>query len=97
METSNTTNLSKLTFIETFSPSQFMKEHNLDKIDVVVNPHTNKRFFITSNSAISGKADKTGAYKENPAISKCLDEATGEEFWMLHKQATDNVEHSFAL
>ena len=97
METANTTNTATLTFKKTYSPKQFMSEFNLDKIDVVVNPHTNKRFFTTSNSEISGKADKTGAYKENPAISLCQDPETGEEFYMLHKQATDNVEHSFEL
>lgn len=97
METANTTNIATLKFKRTWTPKQFMAENNLEKIDVVINPKTNKRFFTTSDSEIGGKADKTGDYKQNPVISLCEDSSTGEEFFLLHKQASENVEHSFAL
>ena len=93
----NTTDIRTLTFKRSLTPIQFMKENDLSKIDVVINPHTGKRFFTTSDSSVSGKASASDDYKENPVISLCEDPATGEEFWMLHKQATDNVEHSFTL
>ena len=95
-QANNTTDIKTLVFKRSLSPSQFMQEHKLDKIDVVINPHTGKRFFTTSNSDVSGKASKTDDYKENPVFSLCED-PEGEEFWMLHKQATDNVEHSFTI
>ena len=96
-QANNTADVSTLTFKRTLSPSQFMSEHNLDKIDVLINPKTGRRFFTTSNSDVGGKGSKSDDYKDNPVFSLCVDSSTGEEFWMLHKKATDNVEHSFSL
>lgn len=98
-ESANTTDLGKLTFKRSMSPSEFMKEHGYDKLDVVINPKTGKRFLSTTDaegkSEAVGKASKSDDYKNNPVISWCEDPVSKEEFWMLHGQA--NVEHSFSL
>jgi hypothetical protein len=94
-ESANTTKLENLEFKTTMNPTTFMRKHGVDKIDIVRNPKTNKLFFVTSNSDVSGKV--SDAYKENPVISLCVDKTTNDQFFMLHKQSADNIEDTFVL
>lgn len=91
--------MADLTFIATQSVAAFKKAHNIDNIDVVINPKTDLRFFVDrDNSAFKGAVAKELDYNEELAISEVAPKEgpnAGVSFYMLHnKQQSDNVERS---
>ena len=89
-----------LKFIATMSVAEFKRQQHITKIDVIRNPHTDKRFFQASdNTAVSGKVALAWEPSDDTVISQvCPKEGpdAGISFFMLHKrqESSDNLLHS---
>lgn len=74
-----------LTFVETLTIEQFKEKVKVDKIQVKRNPHTNKLFcaFGGKTGAVASKG-----IPQHPMMSLVVSEESGEQFWLLHEEAT---------
>lgn len=75
-----------LTFLESWSVSQFKQNHHVEKIEIKENEATGKCFFVYGfeTGACSSKV-KTGELN-NPVISQVCISETGEIFYLLHQK-----------
>ncbi len=75
-----------LTFLESWSVSQFKQNHHVEKIEIKKNEVTGKCFFVYGfeTGACSSKV-KTGEFN-NPVISQVCISETGEMFYLLHQK-----------
>lgn len=83
-----------LEFTRTISIASFKRERNVNRIAIIRNPNTGKLFFESpDDSDVSGKVSKAFDANEDNVMSLCTDDTDGEQFWMLHKEGSneDNV------
>ena len=83
-----------LKFNSTVSINRFKAVNNISAINVIKNPHTQKRFFTCpDDSSISGKIAEKINFGEPLFVSECADTDSGESFRLLHNRAdnTPNV------
>lgn len=75
-----------LTFLESWSVSQFKQNHHVEKIEIKKNEVTGKCFFVYGfeTGAVSKKADIREL--TNPVISQVCVSETGEMFYLLHQK-----------
>jgi hypothetical protein len=86
--------MEKLTFLQTSSVPGFKKAMGIESIDIILNPKTNKVFFVSpDDSTVSGKVSESLDKDKEMSISRCKDDA-GVEFYMLHNTAKNNVQFS---
>ena len=76
-----------LEFLETYSVGQFKSEINVESVDIIKNPQTDKVFF--SAGKVTGAVGD--GYKENPVFSRVRGD-DGEEFWLLHKRTSTAID-----
>ena len=82
---------STLQFRETYSVPRFKQVKGISSLNIIKNPHTDKMFFTCpDDSTVSGKVSTKDNWQDNPAISLCVDTSTGEQFYLLHKQGSQN-------
>lgn len=84
-------NTSNLQFGRQMSIAAFKAEHNVNAIDIVRNPNTNKLFFTSpDDSDLSGAVSE--GWKADPVFSWVTAPATTDKpkqsFWMLHKKGS---------
>jgi hypothetical protein len=71
------------TFSKTQSIGVFASINSINKIDLVINPHTGKTFGVSD----TGTTFRVGA--DSPA--------DGEESWMIHKTGQSNVQSTLVF
>ena len=76
----------ELKFNETMTIQDFKKLLDIEKIEVVSNPKTDK-LFMTDGAKVIGAVSKN--YKDNPKVS--IIEVEGKTFYLLHKGSSTNV------
>lgn len=79
--------MSTLTFLNTYSVSQFKTLVSADKVDIVRNPKTGKLFFVAGS--VSGSV--SDGYKEDPVVSHVQGDESTEPFYMVHKRSSENT------
>ena len=80
-----------LKFNNTVSIARFKAVNGISTINVIKNPHTEKRFFTCpDDSKLSGKIAEKVNFTEPLFISECADTESGDLFLMLHNRA-DNT------
>ena len=83
--------MNALNFNNTVSIARFKTINGISTINVIKNPHTEKRFFTCpGDSKISGKIAEKINFTEPLFISECADPDSGETFMLLHNRA-DNT------
>lgn len=76
--------MNNLQFNETLTVEQFKAKHNVTRLDIKRNPHTDKLFF--SFGAQVGAVSSKGI-PQKPMLSHVTTEE-GDSFWMLHEEGT---------
>lgn len=79
-----------LEYLTTWGVQQFKDAHNINTLNIILNPHTNRHFFVSpENSEISGKVS-TKDWQSDPVISLCKDKGNDQKFFMLHKRGDNS-------
>lgn len=83
--------MNALNFNNTVSIARFKTINGISTINVIKNPHTEKRFFTCpEDSKLSGKIAEKINFTEPLFVSECSDPDSGETFMLLHNR-TDNT------
>lgn len=83
--------MNALNFNNTVSIARFKAINGITTINVVKNPHTEKRFFTCpEDSKLSGKISEKINFTEPLFVSECADPDSSETFMLLHNR-TDNT------
>lgn len=92
-----TTNIKQLIFIvmslfsKTVSIGVFAQTNKINKIDLVINPHTNKTFGVADNGITFRVSDKVSALSADLSVSMFTPD-DGEPSWMIHPTGESNVQ-----
>lgn len=81
-----------LTFVNTFSLSDFKGNNGITKIDIIKNPNSGKLFFScysTKLGRISGAVSSD--YRTNTMVSRVV--AGADEFYLIHKAGSNPEEN----
>jgi len=78
-------------FSKTVSIGVFAQTNGINKIDLVVNPHTDKMFGVADNGTTFRVSDKVGALSADLSVSY-FTPTDGEPSWMIHPTGESNVQ-----
>ena len=84
------------TFSKTMSIGVFAQTHGINKIDLVVNPHTNKTFAVADNGTTFRVSEKVEALTRDLSVS-WFTPADGEPSWLLHPTGESNVQSTLTF
>lgn len=77
-------------FSKTQSIAVFAQINGISKIDLVVNPHSNKLFGVADNGLTFRVSEKVEKLSQDLSISWFTPD-DGEASWMIHPTGTTNV------
>jgi hypothetical protein len=84
-------------FSKTKSIVDFIKSNGGYTMDLVRNPHTQKRFFTLPGTSVQGRvSEKVGGLSANLSVSWFTPDE-GEPSWLVHPTSRDNVIDSFSI
>lgn len=75
-----------LTFLESWSVSQFKQNHHVEKIEIKKNEETGKCFFVYGFETGACSSKVKIEELNNPVISQVCVSETGEMFYLLHQK-----------
>ena len=84
------------TFSKTQSIGVFAQINGISKIDLVVNPHTDKVFGVSNTGLTFRVSDKVEKLSNDLSVS-WFTPADGEPSWMLHPTGESNVQSSLSF
>lgn len=84
------------TFSKTMSIGVFASMNNVNKIDLVVNPHTGKLFGVADNGLTFRVSEKVEKLTGDLSISYFTPE-DGEPSWMIHPTGSTNVQSTLSF
>jgi hypothetical protein len=84
------------TFSKTQSIGVFAQINGISKIDLVVNPHTDKVFGVSNTGLTFRVSDKVEKLSNDLSVS-WFTPADGDASWMLHPTGESNVQSSLSF
>lgn len=86
-----------LKFGSKMTVSAFKSKHNVDKLDVVRNPNTNKLFVTAGGATVASVSKNYDSSKDKEFVElNITDDTTGAvtSMWCLHNPSNGNVEET---
>jgi hypothetical protein len=84
------------TFSKTQSIGVFASINGINKIDLVINPHTGKTFGVSDTGTTFRVGAEITALSGDLSVS-LFSPADGEESWMIHKTGQSNVQSTLVF